>query len=443
VVSAHRTPDLLFEFAEEAAARGLEVIIAGAGGAAHLPGMAAAKTGLPVLGVPVQSKSAQRAGLAALDRADAGRHSRGHAGHRPGGRGERRAAGRGHRRQRASGAPRQRWPSTAPRRRRPCSITPTPGRRCERFPRRRAPARRRAGRRAAWGGCWRWRATRWGCASASGAGRGRARRSPGRAHGRPLRRPGDPRPLCRGLDVVTYEFENVPVAAAEHLAQRVPVLSAAWGVVHCTGSAGGEALFQQLGGHAGILPGGHAAAIWMSRSARDWAARRAQDAAAGLRRQGPGAAAHTADVEAAWQALGGQPLIYEALSPSCASCRSWRCAGGTARRPATRWSKTITGTASCASPWRPRPLVRLRCRRWRRSTPPRAGSGWTTSACWPSNSSRWATDCWPTRWRRASTTPATGPSKARSHPSSRIICARSAACPWATPRRAAMRPWST
>jgi 5-(carboxyamino)imidazole ribonucleotide mutase len=57
VVSAHRTPDLLFEYADGAEARGLEVIIAGAGGAAHLPGMLAAKTCLPVLGVPVQSKS--------------------------------------------------------------------------------------------------------------------------------------------------------------------------------------------------------------------------------------------------------------------------------------------------------------------------------------------------------------------------------------------------
>jgi len=55
VVSAHRTPDLLFSYAEEAAERGIEVIIAGAGGAAHLPGMCAAKTHLPVLGVPVQS----------------------------------------------------------------------------------------------------------------------------------------------------------------------------------------------------------------------------------------------------------------------------------------------------------------------------------------------------------------------------------------------------
>ncbi len=57
VVSAHRTPDKLFQYAETAEAKGLEVIIAGAGGAAHLPGMTAAKTALPVLGVPVQSKT--------------------------------------------------------------------------------------------------------------------------------------------------------------------------------------------------------------------------------------------------------------------------------------------------------------------------------------------------------------------------------------------------
>lgn len=57
IVSAHRTPDLLFEYAASAEARGLEAIIAGAGGAAHLPGMAAAKTVLPVLGVPVQSQA--------------------------------------------------------------------------------------------------------------------------------------------------------------------------------------------------------------------------------------------------------------------------------------------------------------------------------------------------------------------------------------------------
>jgi len=59
VVSAHRTPDLLFEYAESAAARGLRVIIAGAGGAAHLPGMVAAKTTLPVLGVPIAATALQ------------------------------------------------------------------------------------------------------------------------------------------------------------------------------------------------------------------------------------------------------------------------------------------------------------------------------------------------------------------------------------------------
>ena len=57
VVSAHRTPDLLFEYAGTAEKRGLEVIIAGAGGAAHLPGMTAAKTAIPVLGVPIESKA--------------------------------------------------------------------------------------------------------------------------------------------------------------------------------------------------------------------------------------------------------------------------------------------------------------------------------------------------------------------------------------------------
>ncbi len=57
VVSAHRTPDLMFDYAETARSRGIQIIIAGAGGAAHLPGMVAAKTTLPVIGVPVQSKA--------------------------------------------------------------------------------------------------------------------------------------------------------------------------------------------------------------------------------------------------------------------------------------------------------------------------------------------------------------------------------------------------
>ncbi len=92
VVSAHRTPDLLFQYAEEAEGRGIEVIIAGAGGAAHLPGMCAAKTHLPVLGVPVQSVDALGRRFAAVDRADAGGHSGRHPGHRQGRRDQRRAA---------------------------------------------------------------------------------------------------------------------------------------------------------------------------------------------------------------------------------------------------------------------------------------------------------------------------------------------------------------
>jgi 5-(carboxyamino)imidazole ribonucleotide mutase len=66
VVSAHRMPDEMFAFAEEAAGRGLEVIVAGAGGAAHLPGMVAAKTWLPVLGVPVGTEHSMLRGLDAL-----------------------------------------------------------------------------------------------------------------------------------------------------------------------------------------------------------------------------------------------------------------------------------------------------------------------------------------------------------------------------------------
>ena len=71
VVSAHRTPQLMYEYAATARERGIDVIIAGAGGAAHLPGMVAAMTSLPVIGVPVKVACAQRTGLASVDRTDA------------------------------------------------------------------------------------------------------------------------------------------------------------------------------------------------------------------------------------------------------------------------------------------------------------------------------------------------------------------------------------
>ncbi len=76
VVSAHRTPDRMLDYAHTAAGRGLEVIIAGAGGAAHLPGMVASATALPVIGVPVPLAKLGRPGLAVVDRADACRECR-------------------------------------------------------------------------------------------------------------------------------------------------------------------------------------------------------------------------------------------------------------------------------------------------------------------------------------------------------------------------------
>ena len=93
IVSAHRTPDWLFKYAETARERGLRVIIAGAGGAAHLPGMLAAKTLVPVLGVPVPATAAEWNGLAAFDRADAQGRASGNARDRQAGRGQCGAAG--------------------------------------------------------------------------------------------------------------------------------------------------------------------------------------------------------------------------------------------------------------------------------------------------------------------------------------------------------------
>ncbi len=153
IVSAHRTPERLFDFAKGAKAAGFKVIIAGAGGAAHLPGMTAALTPLPVFGVPVESKALSGPGFAAVDRPDAGRHSRRHARHRQGRRDQRRAAGR-----RRAGA--------VGRRRSPSGSTPSARRRRRRSPTNRRtrcdgsrcrPARPSASSAAASSAaCWRW-----------------------------------------------------------------------------------------------------------------------------------------------------------------------------------------------------------------------------------------------------------------------------------------------
>ena len=92
VVSAHRTPERLYAFAKGAKAAGFKVIIAGAGGAAHLPGMTAALTSLPVFGVPVESKALAGLDFALFDRADAAGRAGRDAGDRSGRRGQRRAA---------------------------------------------------------------------------------------------------------------------------------------------------------------------------------------------------------------------------------------------------------------------------------------------------------------------------------------------------------------
>ena len=94
IVSAHRTPERLYAFAKGAKAAGFKVIIAGAGGAAHLPGMTAALTSLPVFGVPIESKALSGLELALFDRADAAGRSGRDAGNRAGGRGQRGAARR-------------------------------------------------------------------------------------------------------------------------------------------------------------------------------------------------------------------------------------------------------------------------------------------------------------------------------------------------------------
>ena len=125
VVSAHRTPVWMAEFATGAEARGVEVIIAGAGGAAHLPGMVAAHTILPVLGVPVQSAALQGLDSLLSIVQMPGGVPVGDAGHRQGGRDQRGAAGRGDSRQlaaraadklRRSGVPRRSRPHEGPRR---------------------------------------------------------------------------------------------------------------------------------------------------------------------------------------------------------------------------------------------------------------------------------------------------------------------------------------
>ena len=189
VVSAHRTPDKLFAYAEAAESRGLQVIIAGAGGAAHLPGMTSSKTLLPVLGVPVESKTLQGLdSLLSIAQMPAGRARR-DARDRAGRRGQRGAARGRDRRARGREACESGSPRTARARPSPCSRRPI---------RRRDARSSAASGAASSGACWRSPGHRSACASASSTRRRtRARATSASSLVGRVRRPRAPRPPRR------------------------------------------------------------------------------------------------------------------------------------------------------------------------------------------------------------------------------------------------------
>ena len=288
IVSAHRTPDRLYEFAKGAKAAGYKIIIAGAGGAAHLPGMAAALTPLPVFGVPVESKALSgQDSLLSIVQMPAGI---------PVGT---LAIGR-------AGAVNAALLAAAvlalvrPGARQAARLLP---RRADREGRRRAfrramtalPARCRRARRSASsaaassGACWRWPPRASATAPSSSS-----RRPTARPRSSPTGRSSPPMTIRRRSPnwqrlsaVVTYEFENVPVAAATPLAAGRPGLAAAQGAGGQPGPAGRKALPERHRHiHSGFPSCGQrrrpgVGALRLRRQ------RRAEDLPHGLRRQGP------------------------------------------------------------------------------------------------------------------------------------------------------------
>ena len=230
VVSAHRMPDDMFEYAEDAGPRGLRCIIAGAGGAAHLPGMLAAKTTVPVLGVPVPSQVSARRGFAAFDRADAQGHAGRDVRHRRGGRRERGAVRGGDARRRPipavaqASSPRSASKQTDARARDARSAgrrePDAAGRRAAIRPDRARRMARAARRRAARPDVLHGRAEPGLSRRGARPGRRQPRRQRRRpAHPRRLSRPGGlARAAPRSWPRATTEFENVPAAALEFLA---------------------------------------------------------------------------------------------------------------------------------------------------------------------------------------------------------------------------------
>ena len=305
-----------------AAGRGLQVIIAGAGGAAHLPGMTAAKTHLPVLGVPVESKALKGMDSLLSIVADAGRRPGRHPRDRPGRRGQRRAAGR-----RASSRCTTTRSASAC-----CSFRATQTETSSRTP---IPptgtlVRSASSAAASSAACSRSPASRSAIrftvldpAPDSPAGAGRASRSSA-----PTTTAARSRGSPTGADVVTYEFENVPVAAAARARRAGAGAPAAGGPRGHAGPADGEAHAAATSASAPRRspPSDDEASLAAARGAIGGGRRRAEDPAAGLRRQGPGRAPSRRAAGAVWDDLGAPGGSYRprgGSSRSGASCRSW------------------------------------------------------------------------------------------------------------------------
>ncbi len=393
VVSAHRMPDEMFAFAESAAGRGLRAIIAGAGGAAHLPGMLAAKTTVPVLGVPVRVEAPPRAGLAALDRADAGR--------RPG-RHVRDRRGRGDERR--------------PVRRRPARPTTTP--RCAPPSRRTAPsdASRRRGRR------WRRDAD---VSAAPGADRPtgddrharrrparplRPRRRPARRlpHHRPRSRPRRPRrtrsptsissppyddrgaldELAADCAVVTTEFENPPASALLRLARDVVVAPPPAAVAIAQDRVAEKSFLAARRHRPSRRARRSPTTPTSTRPRRSATPAIVKTARLGYDGKGQRAVDDPDGIAAAWDQLGRVPCVVERrVRP--------RRRGQRRRRPHAPTGRSPTVPARRERPPRrhPRPHRRAGPGRRRRSPPRRRRSPRrsprrsTTSACWRSSCS--------------------------------------------------------
>ena len=433
VVSAHRTPDLLFEYAATARERGLKVIIAGAGGAAHLPGMTAAKTSVPVLGVPDPIQSLERHRFIAVDRPDAERHSRSPP--------------------LPSAPPARRTPRCLPPRFSPTSMRTsarrwTPSAQAQTAAVLAKPDPRgilsypasASSVRVNWGACWRWPDIRSGYAACSSTA---APTAPG-AQVAPiltgeLEDAAQLAALAARSDVLTFDWENISgkaLAPLEKLTQDAPAPRGARGFA---GSPGGKGpVYSSCGSLLPRMP--------RSTARRNWSAAAREVGFPGVLKT---------------RRLGYDGKGQFVLQP--ADVR--RCGlGRRSARPVLIYEKfqdfsrevSIVGARSAAGRivfyplsanthgggilrYSVAPYANPRLERTARTLleagheRPRLCRG-ADHRVFRGRRAAW----WPMKWRPECTTPATGPSKAASPASSKTICARSATC-----RSAARAPWGT